>query len=307
MDHHHHHHHHHVEAPKSLSATFVFCIVLNVLFVAVEAGVGFYGQSLGLLSDAGHNLGDVFSLVLALFGIQLARLHGTKTYTYGYKKSTILISLLNAFILLVAVGAIVIESVHKFISPSPVDGGLISWTAGVGIVINGLTAWLLMPRGNKDLNVRGAYLHMLADTLVSVGVVISGIVILLTGWTYIDPIISLVIAAVIFISTWRLLSESLRLSLDGMPEGIDPQQIRSEMLAHDHIVDVHHIHIWAISTTEVALTAHVVVDSLTEMEPTKDLLKHRLGELGIHHCTLEFEHDGAHCEDHDCSCGHNDH
>ncbi|MBR1889214.1 MAG: cation transporter [Alloprevotella sp.] len=307
METHHHHHHHHVEAPKSLNSVFVLCIVLNVLFVVVETGVGFYSHSLGLLSDAGHNLSDVFSLVLALVAIHLARLHSSETFSYGYKKSTILISLLNAIILLIAVGAIVIESIHKFITPEPVSGEMISWTAGVGIVINGLTAWLLMPRGNKDLNVRGAYLHMVADTLVSVGVVVSGVIIILTGWTYIDPIISLIIAIVILISTLHLLSESLRLSLDGTPEEIDPQVVRNTILNCEHILDVHHIHIWAISTTEVALTAHLVVDSLDEIERVKAEVKSSLLAAGIQHSTLELELPDAHCSDHDCDCLHTDH
>ena len=195
-------------------------ILLNLLFVLVEAGVGFSQGSLSLLSDAGHNLSDVFSLILVAVGFRLSKLHANARFTYGYRKSTILISLLNAIILLLAVGGIIIEAIHKFSHPMPVNGAAVGWTAFVGIIVNGATTLLLMRRQKGDLNVRGAFLHMAADTLVSVGVVISGVIIACTGVYVIDPFISLCIALIILISTWRLLSSSLRLSLDGTPEGI---------------------------------------------------------------------------------------
>lgn len=223
-DHHHHHshagHHHAHAALTTPSGVFIFAIVLNMLFVMIEAGVGVWQNSLSLLSDAGHNLSDVFSLLLVLIGFGLAKVHSTKKFTYGYKKSTILISLLNAIILLVAVGAIVVESVHKLQHPDIVDGAAISWTAAVGILVNGGTVLLLMHGQKSDLNVRGAFLHMLADTLVSVGVVVSGVIIRFTGYYMIDPIVSLLIAFVILVTTWNLLRDSLRLAMDGMPEGI---------------------------------------------------------------------------------------
>lgn len=298
--HSHHHHHHHVEKITSLNGIFIFSIVLNLLFVIIEAAIGLLEGSLSLLSDAGHNLSDVFSLVLVLVAFQLAKVHANSRFTYGYKKSTVLISLLNAIILLVAVGAIVIESIHKFYEPTDVNGEAISWTAGVGIVINGLTALLLMRGQKNDLNVRGAFLHMAADTLVSVGVVISGIVISMTGWTIVDPIVSLVIAFVILVSTWNLLSGSLRLSLDGLPENVSLEKVRNVLSNHEHVREVHHLHIWAISTTDNALTAHIVIDSLDAMESVKDELKHRLEQLNIGHSTLEFETAESHCHDHDC-------
>lgn len=296
----HHHHHHHVEKITSLNGIFIFSIVLNLLFVIIEAAIGLLEGSLSLLSDAGHNLSDVFSLVLVLVAFQLAKVHANSRFTYGYKKSTVLISLLNAIILLVAVGAIVIESIHKFYEPTDVNGEAISWTAGVGIVINGLTALLLMRGQKNDLNVRGAFLHMAADTLVSVGVVISGIVISMTGWTIVDPIVSLIIAFVILVSTWNLLSGSLRLSLDGLPENVSLEKVRNVLSNHEHVREVHHLHIWAISTTDNALTAHIVIDSLDAMESVKDELKHRLEQLNIGHSTLEFETAESHCHDHDC-------
>lgn len=299
MEHHHHHHHHSAQS-QSLNGIFILSIILNSFFVLVEAGVGFWQNSLSLLSDAGHNLSDVFSLLLVLIAFRLAKVQRNERFTYGYRKSTILISLLNAVILLVAVGAIVIESIHKFSKPVDVNGIAVSWTAGVGILINGATALLLMRGQKNDLNVRGAFLHMAADTLVSVGVVISGIVIHYTGWTIIDPIVSLAIAAVILISTWELLSDSLRLAVDGIPEGIDLQEIEQLLAKEEHVKGTHHIHVWAISTTETALTAHVVVDDLTHWPEVTESLKHRLSEHGISHATLEPETPDSLCHDPEC-------
>ena len=290
-----------MEKLQSLNTIFVVCIAVNLLFVVIEAGIGFFANSLSLLSDAGHNLSDVFSLLLVLIAFRLAKIHPNANYTFGYKKSTVLISLLNAIILLVAVVLIVVESIYKFQNPTSVDGATISWTAGIGIIINGLTAVMLMRSQKTDLNVRGAYLHMVADTLVSVGVVVSGLVISLTGWYVVDPIVSLVIAVVILVSTWRLLSDSLRLSLDGMPEGLSLEQATDLLRNHENVVDVHHVHIWAISTTDNALTAHVVVNNIEAMEATKNDLKQALRQMGIGHSTLEFETTSAHCADEACS------
>ena len=297
---HEHHHHHHSVGTQSLNGIFVFSIVLNILFVLIEAGVGLWQDSLSLLSDAGHNLSDVFSLLLVLIAFRLAKVHSNEHFTYGYRKSTVLISLLNAVILLIAVGAIVIESIHKFSEPAPVNGIAVSWTAGVGIVINGLTAILLMHGQKNDLNVRGAFLHMLADTLVSIGVVISGIVIYYTGWNIVDPIVSLIIAAVILFSTWELLSDSLRLAVDGIPEGIDRKEIEALLTEHEHVHEAHHIHIWAISTTETALTAHIVLKDLTDWAEVSEHLKHELSEHGISHATLEPETPSSPCHDKEC-------
>ena len=227
--HHHHHHHHHEPhaVTDSLYKVFIVCIALNLLFVFIEAFVGFFFNSLGLLSDAGHNLSDVFSLMLALVAFRLARRPANAHFTYGYKKATILISLLNAVILLVAVGAIIIESIYRFRNAAEVSGEAIGWTAGAGIVVNGLTTWLLMKDRKTDLNINGAFLHMLMDTLVSVGVVVSGVIISFTGWVWIDSAVSLAIAAIILISTYRLLKESLFLSLDAVPVGIDIEKLKT--------------------------------------------------------------------------------
>ncbi len=299
-DHHGHHHHHHAHAIERLSTIYIVAVALNLLFVVVEAVAGFVGHSLGLLSDAGHNLSDVFSLLLAMVALKLASSHATKRFTYGYRKASVLISLLNAIILLIAVGAIMVESVRKFMHPADVNGTLIIWTAAVGIVINGLTAWALSRQQQHDINTRGAFLHMLADTLVSVGVVVSGVLINLTGWTIIDPIIGLVIAVVILVSTWSLLAESLRMSTDAVPEGFDVEDIKQKIEGQEGVLNVHHMHVWPISTTETALTCHVVIPSSDRLEEVTDRVKHLLDTLGIHHSTLELETTSSHCHDHDC-------
>lgn len=292
-----HHHHDHAQRISSLNRAFVIGIVLNLVFVAVEATVGLWYGSLGLLSDAGHNLSDVASLLLAMLAFRLAQVHPTPRFTYGYKKSTVLISLLNSVILLVAVGVIVAECIGRIRHPAPLEGGAIAWTAGVGVAINAFTAWLFMKDKDKDLNVKGAYLHMAADALVSVGVVVSGLVISWTGWSIVDPVVGLVVAAVIVISVWSLTRDSLRLSLDGVPRGIELEDVERTMLGVDGVAAVHHIHVWAISTTENALTAHVVLRDVACMAEVKRMIKEALRERGIGHATLEFESGGECCCD----------
>ena len=199
-------HHHHEHRITSLNRAFLVGIVLNVGFVVVEFAVGLFYGSMGLLSDAGHNLSDVAGLLLAMLAFRLAQAHATPRYTYGYKKSTVLISLLNSVILLIAVGVIVAESIGRMLHPEPIAGGAIAWTAGVGVVVNGFTAWLFMKDKERDLNVKGAYLHMAADALVSIGVLVSGVVISWTGWTVVDPVVGLAVAGVIVASVWSSIS-----------------------------------------------------------------------------------------------------
>lgn len=296
MEHEHSHHHNHTIT--SLNKAFIIGIVLNLGFVFVEFGAGFYFDSLALLSDAGHNLSDVISLVLALLAFRLAKVRANSKYTYGYKKSTVLVSLLNAVILLVAVGAILLESINKLRNPEPVPGAAIAWVAGIGVIINAFTAFLFLKDKDKDLNVKGAYLHMAADALVSVGVLVAGLIIRQTGWYIIDPIIGITVAIIILISTWNLLHDSIRLSLDGVPVGIDSEEIKKSISALPHVKEIHHMHIWAISTTENALTAHIVTDSLDNMEETKHLIKHALEDENISHATLEFETETTCCDGH---------
>lgn len=294
-----HHGHHHDFGMMSLNSIFIWGIALNVVFVVAEFAAGFWYNSLGLISDAGHNLGDVFSLVLALIAFRLAKVKPTVKYTYGYKKSTVLVSLLNAVILLVAVGFILGESIEKLLNPRPVNGDAMVWVAGIGVVVNAVTAWLFMRDKEKDLNVKGAYLHMAADTLVSVGVVVSGLIIRYTGWYAVDPLIGIVIAVVIVFSTWDLLRSSLRLSLDGVPKNMDYEIIGKIIAGTSGVEGFHHMHIWALSTTEIALTTHVVVREWERMEEVKCRLKEVLEKQGISHVTLELEMPGKHC----CECG----
>lgn len=291
---HHDHHHHEI---SSLNKAFIIGISLNLGFVLAEFIAGFWFNSLGLLSDAGHNLSDVASLILAMLAFRLAKVTPTSKYTYGLKKSTVLVSLLNAVILLIAVGIIIRESIEKFFNPQPVEGAAIAWVAGIGVVINGITAWLFMKDKDRDLNVKGAYLHMAADALVSIGVVISGIVIMNTGWYIVDPVIGIVIAGVIIYSTWGLLRDSIRLSLDGVPSGTHIEDIEKIMKSVPGVLGVHHLHIWAISTTETALTAHIVVEEFSHMEEIKEQLKHILNDAAVQHITLEFELSSTLCRD----------
>lgn len=299
--HHHGHHHHHAVDLKQISRLFIIGIVLNLTFVAVEFAAGFLSNSLALISDAGHNLSDVASLALALGAFKLLAVKATEKFTYGYRKASILISLLNAIILLIAVGSIGYESIFRFSSPQPLDSNVVIWVAAVGIIINALSALLFFRNKDEDLNIKGAYLHLVVDALVSVGVVISGIIISYTQWYWIDPVISLVIMVIIVISTWNLLRDSLSLSLDAVPKNIKIETVRNAALKLMGIKDIHHIHVWALSTAENALTAHLVLnDSVTQEEISliKKKLKHELEHLGIQHATLETE--VGTCMDEEC-------
>lgn len=291
-----HSHEHHIEI-KSLNAAFIAGIILNILFVAVECIYGLLTGSVGLLSDAGHNLSDVASLILAMMAFRLARAKATRNYTYGYKKSTILVSLTNAVLLVIAVIFIIKESIHKIFHPvdSAALGQTIIWVAAAGIIVNGITAWFFLKDKEKDLNIKGAFLHMASDTLVSASVVVSGIIIKITGGSVIDPLIGLLIAVAIVVSTWNLLSKSIRLAIDGVPGNIDIDKVREAILSAGGVADCHHLHVWAISTTENALTAHVVVDDIEAMESIKEEIKARLAETGISHATIEIESHDSHC------------
>ena len=297
---HEHKHEHHSHEMTSLNKAFIIGIVLNAGFVVVEFIAGFWYDSLGLISDAGHNLGDVASLVLAMLAFRLAKVHSNTRYTYVYKKSTVVVSLLNAVILLIAVGFILGESIDKLFHPRPVDGDAVAWVAGAGVIINAVTAWLFMRDKEKDLNVKGAYLHMAADALVSIGVVVSGILIQYTGWYIIDPLIGIGIVGIIVYSTWGLLKGSLRLSLDGVPIGTDYKHIGQVITSIAGVKSIHHMHIWALSTTETALTVHVVVGNMEQMESLKCEIKSKLRQEGVAHATLEFETPEGHCSGEGC-------
>lgn len=293
-----HHHSHGISA--TASRAFKWGIALNIIFVIAEFIFGYISGSMGLMSDAGHNLSDVASMALALMACILATRHATGKYTYGYKKSTILVSVANAVILLVAVAIIIFESIEKIINPVDVESEWIMIVAGIGVLVNGFTTWLFNKDKGRDLNIKATYMHMLADTLVSVGVIVSGAVIKFTGWNIIDPVIGLVIAAIILYSTWDILKDSIRLALDGTPEQFDVDDICRRMESVDGVEEVHHIHIWAISTTEYAITSHIVVRDISRMHEIKDRLKSLLKDAGISHSTLEFEDCSHHCEDETC-------
>ncbi len=301
---HDHSHHHHDHAPKitHLTRAFVIGIILNASFVVAEVIAGLSTHSLSLLTDAGHNLSDVASLALALLAFKLSGAAKNSQYTYGYKRSTIIVSLLNAIILLAAVVIIAYEAIYRFMHPEPIAGATIAWVAFAGILVNGITAWLFMKGKEDDLNVKGAYLHMAVDAVVSLGVVISGIVIYFTHWFWVDSLVSLIIVVVIVGGTWGLLKESLRLSLDGIPKKLDLEKVKAAMLKIKGVQDVHHIHIWALSTTENALTAHLVIDqsAVTTFTQIKEALRHELLHLNIQHSTFEPEFSVENCSNEYC-------
>ncbi|GAB3025873.1 cation diffusion facilitator family transporter [Spirosoma pulveris] len=285
-------HHHGPTVLTSVNRALIIGAVLNTLYVVVEFSMGFYYNSLGLIADAGHNLSDIAGLLLSLLAFRLARVRQTPSFTYGYRKSTVLASLTNAVILLITIGAILWESIQRFQHPEPVAGGPVAWVAGFGILVNAASALLFFRDKDHDLNIKGAYLHLAADALVSLGVVVAGIVISYTGWVWLDPVIGLVVAAVILGSTWRLLNDSLRLSMDGVPTDINLNDVLTDLRAVTGVRDVHHVHIWAMSTTENALTAHLVLEpglSDPQITALKNDARHRLEHRKISHATLETE------------------
>ena len=283
-------HHHDADAFRLSLA-----IIVNVAFVAAEFAAGLHWRSSGLTADAGHNLGDVGGLAVSLLAVVMTRLPPTRRFSYGFHKGTVLASLLNAALLLAAVAFIVTECVGKLMHPVTPPGLPIIVVAAVGIFVNGGTAILLEHSHRNDLNMKGAYLHMLADTLVSVGVVVSGGLILLTDWQWLDPIIGLVIAAIILVSSIGLLKESVILALDGVPAGLDLANVNSRLSGIDGIQNIHHLHVWPLGTTKVAMTAHVVIADESRRAAVLEMVNERLQDLGIFHSTLEFENSGTQC------------
>ena len=255
------HDHHHDHAPANFSRAFAIGIGLNTVFVVIEAFYGWKINSLALLADAGHNLSDVAGLVLAWGGALAGRLRPNARHTYGWKRGGIMAALANALLLLVAIGALAWEAVGRLMSPDPqagTEGVTIMAVAGVGIVVNTVTALLFMRGGEKDLNIRGAFLHMAADALVSVGVVVAGALTLWMGWAWLDPVVSLVIAAVILFGTWTLFRQSLHLLFDGVPDSVDLMAVRQSLLDLPGVTQVHDLHVWAMGTSQIAMTAHLV-------------------------------------------------
>ena len=262
----------------------------------IEVVFGLYTHSLSLLSDAGHNLADVGALALSLLAFRLLKVKPNENYTYGYRKTSILVALFNAMVLLVSIGAILYEAAHRFFNPEPVHGITISIVAGIGIIINVTSGLLFLRDKEKDMNIKSAYLHLMSDAVVSLGLVMGGIIIYYTHWYWIDPVLSIVIAVVILLSTWRLLKGSLRLSLDGVPENIQLSEIKNIAVKITGVKDLHHIHVWAISTTQNAMTAHLILENNLEEKQVaeiKHLLKHQLAHYNIHHTTLETESENC--------------
>ncbi len=301
-DHSHHHHHHHSQSlPSTVTTAFVVGIILNSLFVITEALAGFFTHSLSLLADAGHNLSDVASLALALFANKLALKKANEKYSFGYRQSTILVALVNAGILFFALGAVAYEAIIRISQPHPIEGGMVAIIAGVGIIINAATAMLFFNDKEKDLNVKSAYLHMASDALISLGVVIAGIVMIYTEWFWLDSVMSLLLVVVIIFGTWGLLKESLRLTLNGVPKEIDINEVRKYFCNLNGVTDVHDLHIWAISTTEIALTVHLVIPTNSSegvpseqndfsYENIKEELFHK---YNIAHSTIQIENNSG--------------
>ncbi len=292
QDHAGHSHAGHGHAPASFGRAFLIGTVLNVGFVAIEAGYGLAANSVALLADAGHNLSDVLGLLMAWGAATLSQRQPSAHFTYGLRRSSILAALFNAVLLLVAVGAIALEAIDRLRDPQPVESGMVMAVAAIGIAINGITAWLFASGRKGDINIRGAFLHMAADAAVSAGVVVSGFLILRTGWLWLDPATSLAIVAVIMMGTWGLLRESIAMSLDRVPAGIAPGEVEASLAALPGVTRVHDLHIWPMSTTEVALTAHLV---MPQGSPGDDFLHetgamlHRRFEIG--HTTIQIERD----------------
>ena len=272
--------HGHSHAPKDFGQAFLIGIVLNTAFVIVEAAYGWVSGSMALIADAGHNLSDVLALLLAWGASVAAKKPPTGRFTYGYKSSTILAALANAGLLLVAIGAILFETLQRVAEPAPVQGMTMVIVAGIGILINAGTALMFMRGRDQDINIRGAYLHMAADALVSVGVVIAGFAILMTGAHWIDPVVSLVIVAVIAWGTWGLLKDSVTMSLLAVPKGISEAKVRGYLAGLDGVTEIHDLHIWPMSTTETALTAHLVMPA---GHPGDAFLREVAHELEHHH------------------------
>ena len=289
MPHVHLHENHHYHPNTSMNKAFIVGIVLNVLFVLIEAIIGLQIHSLSLLTDAGHNLGDVAGLILVVLATRIAQRKPNEKFTYGFGKTTILVALTNAVILLLMVGAIGWEALQRINSPLPVEGKTIAWVALAGIIINGATALLFMKDQEKDLNAKGAFLHMAADALVSLGVLISGVIIFYTQWFWLDAAISLLIMVVIVISSWRLLKDSLRLSLDGVPAGINLERIQQYLLDCKGVAGLHDLHIWAMSTNATALTVHLVISHEMDSSLLATIHADLHSQFQIDHTTIQVE------------------
>ncbi len=293
--HNHSHGHSHGHTTANYNRAFAVGIGLNLLFVGVEIFYGLLANSSALLADAGHNASDVLGLVFAWFAMWVAAKKPKGRYTFGYKKTTILISVLNAVLLFGAVGAIGWDAAGKLSNPDPVAGTQVIIVAIIGVVINTITALMFIKGQKDDLNIKGAFLHMAADAAVSLGVVIAGVIIVNTGWNWVDPVMSFIIIAVIMWGTWRLFIDSVNLALDAVPKRVDADKVREYILSKENVVDMHDFHIWAMSTTQIALTAHIVVKEIPDNEFLSLLQSEINKEYKISHTTFQIEKVGCTC------------
>lgn len=292
----HDHGHDHSDHFNTHNRSFAIAVILNTLFVVIEAVYGVLSGSLALVADAGHNLSDVMGLIMAWVASWLASKAATYSKTYGLKKTTILAALFNALILIAAVGGITWEAIQRLTDPADVAGLTVVVVAGIGVLINGATMMLFLKGQKGDINIRGAFLHMAADTAVSVGVVISGTILMFTSLTWIDPVVSLVIAAVIFLGTWQLLKDSVNLAVDAVPKGIDPSAVHERLENLPGVQAAHHLHIWALSTTENALTVHLVKpDPEGDDKLINDVSAMLSEQFNIQHTTIQWERDNSQC------------
>jgi len=282
--------HEHNHNPRNYNRSFAIGVILNVLFVAIEAGYGFVAGSLALMADAGHNLSDVLSLLLAWGAAFLATKPATEKKTYGLRKVTILASLTSAILLLFALGGITWEAIDRFTHPKPVEGLIVIAVAAIGVVINTITALLFVSGQKHDLNLRGAFVHMAADAGVSFGVVVAGIIMMTTGWLLVDPIISLLIVAVILVGTWSLLRDSVNLVIDSVPEHIDIAGIKSYLQNLENVTQFHDLHVWPMSTTEVALSVHLIIgEGYIEKGFLNEIQQDLHDDFNIEHSTIQVE------------------
>lgn len=290
MSHHHSHHPGHSHQVTDYNRAFAIGIVLNLMFVVIEVIYGVLSESLALIADAGHNLSDVFSLIMAWGASFLARKAATEKRTYGLRKATVMASLASAILLLIALGGIAWEAVGRFSNPTPVGGMTVIVVAAIGVVINTLTALLFFSGQKDDLNIKGAFLHMAADAVVSLGVVIAGLFILFKGWLWIDPVISLIIVAVILVGTWGLLKDSMNYALDAVPDSVDIPALKQYLNGLESVERIHDLHVWPLSTTEIALTVHLVVsDSKLDNRFLCDQQQYLHDHFGIAHSTIQIE------------------
>lgn len=290
-----HHHTHNIANPSEINRSFLIGITLNVVYVFVEIIYGLKNNSTALLSDAVHNVGDISGLLLAFLAFKLQKIKPSKIFSYGFKKGSIITSFINSVLLAFAIGAIAWEGAHKILNPTPLSGSVIMWVALVGVIINFISALFFKKNQKEDLNLKAAYWHLMADALVSLGVVVSGILIHYFQWYSLDGITAIIIALVVLLSTWRLFKDSAIAILDGVPASVDSDEIKQHLLEVKGVKDIHHLHIWGMSTNENAMTGHIIIDDMNLLADIKKHLKEELEEHNIKHSTLEFELESENC------------